>query len=149
MLNWHDKNMFSGVSGAPTLPIEAGLKRTGPGRGERFYPRIDVAVIMLVMHPTDKDRAMLGQYQQGTFFTCLAGFVEQGESIEEACRRETFEETVPANTIELRLVLFFYQPKEKKRKHTESIPRHVHFVKPLQGNGVFIFDLSQGIEVGR
>ena len=132
MLNWHDKNMFSGVSGAPTLPIEAGLKRTGPGRGERFYPRIDVAVIMLVMHPTDKDRAMLGQYQQGTFFTCLAGFVEQGESIEEACRRETFEETVPANTIELRLVLFFYQPKEKKRKNTESIPRHVHCVKPYK-----------------
>jgi NADH pyrophosphatase NudC (nudix superfamily) len=93
MLNWHHKNLYSGVSGAPTLPIEAGLKRTGPGRGERFYPRIDVAVIMLVMHGTDRDKAMLGQYQQSTFFTCLAGFVEQGESIEEACRRETFEET--------------------------------------------------------
>ena len=93
MLSWHAKNMYSGVSGAPTEPIEAGLKRTGPGRGERAYPRIDVAVIMLVMHGTDPDKAMLGQYQQGTFFTCLAGFVEQGESIEEACRRETFEET--------------------------------------------------------
>ena len=63
------------------------------GRGERFYPRVDVAVIMLVMSKTNKDLALLGQYQQSTFFTCLAGFVEQGESIEEACRRETFEET--------------------------------------------------------
>ena len=48
---------------------------------------------MLVMSKTNKHLALLGQYQQSTFFTCLAGFVEQGESIEEACRRETFEET--------------------------------------------------------
>jgi NAD+ diphosphatase len=46
---------------------------------------------MAVVSP-DGNQCLLGQYPGTNFFTCLAGFVEQGESVEEACRRETLEE---------------------------------------------------------
>lgn len=89
MLQWHADSGFSGKTGRATAPIEGGAKRQA-ARGDRAYPRIDPAVIMAILS-ADGSRCLLGKYPGG-LFTCLAGFVEQGESVEEACRRETFEE---------------------------------------------------------
>jgi NAD+ diphosphatase len=64
---------------------------TNPQRVHRHFPRLDPAIIVLV---TDGDRALLGRsarFPPG-FYSTLAGFVEPGESIEEALRREVFEE---------------------------------------------------------
>ena len=92
LMKWHQGAKFSGKSGKPTKSIQGGSRREAPGRGDRLYPRVDPAVIMAVLSP-DNDKCLLGQYAGGSFFTCLAGFVEQGESVEEACRRETMEES--------------------------------------------------------
>ena len=46
MLAWHEKNMFSGVSGSPTEPIEAGLKRTGPVHLAYLYPVLPAALLL-------------------------------------------------------------------------------------------------------
>ena len=92
LMRWHQGAQFSGKNGQKTLPSQAGSRREGPSHGDRLYPRVDPAVIMAVLSP-DNDKCLLGQYAEGSFFTCLAGFVEQGESVEEACRRETYEES--------------------------------------------------------
>lgn len=92
MVQWHRQHKYCGVTGQPTKSIEAGNKRAG--KASRWYPRVDPAVIMLVVSP-DGSKALLGSNAGAAvgFFTCLAGFVEPGESLEEAVRREVKEET--------------------------------------------------------
>jgi NAD+ diphosphatase len=94
MLFWHSRHRFCGVCGAPTRSEEAGHVRrcTSAGCATTHFPRTDPAVIMLV---TDGDRALLGRnknFLPGMYST-LAGFVEPGESLEDAVAREVREET--------------------------------------------------------
>ncbi|KIZ06626.1 hypothetical protein MNEG_1328 [Monoraphidium neglectum] len=78
----------------PTVPFEAGTRRrcSGPG-AHKLYPRTDPVVIMLVESP-DGTRALLGRSAKSTpgMYTCLSGFIDQCEGIEEAVRREVMEE---------------------------------------------------------
>jgi NAD+ diphosphatase len=94
MAFWHSRHRFCGVCGAPTRSEEAGHVRrcTEAGCATMHFPRTDPAVIMLV---TDGDRALLGRnknFLPGMYST-LAGFVEPGESLEDAVAREVREET--------------------------------------------------------
>jgi NAD+ diphosphatase len=91
LLHWHDRHRFCANCGAPTAPGAGGFRRECAGCGAQHFPRTDPVVIMLIAHG---DRILLGR--QARFppgmFSCLAGFVEPGETIEDAVRRETFEE---------------------------------------------------------
>jgi NAD+ diphosphatase len=94
MMWWHQRHRFCGVCGSPTVSIQAGHVRrcTNEACATSHFPRTDPAVIMLV---TDGDRALLGRqksWPKGQHST-LAGFVEPGESLEDAVAREVFEET--------------------------------------------------------
>ena len=94
MVFWHSRHRFCGMCGRPTRSEEAGHMRrcTDPGCAALHFPRTDPAVIMLV---TDGERALLGRnknFPPGMYST-LAGFVEPGESLEDAVAREVREET--------------------------------------------------------
>jgi NAD+ diphosphatase len=91
---WHSRHHFCGVCGSPTRAEEAGHVRhcTNAACDATHFPRTDPAVIMLVH---DGERCLLGRqkaWPQGMHST-LAGFVEPGESLEEAVAREVYEET--------------------------------------------------------
>jgi NAD+ diphosphatase len=94
MMFWHSRHRFCGVCGAPTRSEEAGHMRrcTAESCKAMHFPRTDPAVIMLV---TDGDRALLGRNKNfvAGMFSTLAGFVEPGESLEDAVAREVMEET--------------------------------------------------------
>jgi NAD+ diphosphatase len=94
ILHWHSRHRFCGVCGSPTLLTDAGHQRrcTNPDCNASHFPRTDPAVIMLVHRG---DRCLLGrqpQFAPGMHST-LAGFVEPGESLEDAVAREVQEET--------------------------------------------------------
>jgi NAD+ diphosphatase len=91
---WHSRHRFCGVCGHPTVSAEAGHVRrcTNPECATSHFPRTDPAVIMLVH---DGDHCLLGRqsrFPPGMYST-LAGFVEPGESLEEAVAREVLEES--------------------------------------------------------
>jgi NAD+ diphosphatase len=91
LLGWHARHRFCANCGAPTRPTCSGFRRDCAACGAQHFPRTDPVVIMLVTHG---DRCLLGRqarFVQGSY-SCLAGFVEPGETIEDAVRRETFEE---------------------------------------------------------
>ena len=95
MLFWHSRHRFCGVCGSPTKSEEAGHMRrcTAPECATMHFPRTDPAVIMLV---TDGERALLGRnrnFPLPGMYSTLAGFVEPGESLEDAVAREVREET--------------------------------------------------------
>jgi NAD+ diphosphatase len=90
---WHERHKFCGVCGSPTQATEAGHVRrcTNEACKAQHFPRTDPAVIMLV---TDGDRVLLGRqkiWPPGQH-SILAGFVEPGESLEDAVAREVEEE---------------------------------------------------------
>ncbi|WP_019875729.1 NAD(+) diphosphatase [Sporichthya polymorpha] len=92
LANWHARHQFCPNCGARTESTAAGHVRRCPDCGMQQFPRSDPAVIMLVVD--DDDRALLGRapvWPEGRFST-LAGFVEPGESLEQAVRREVLEE---------------------------------------------------------
>jgi NAD+ diphosphatase len=91
LLNWHRRHRFCANCGAPSEAREAGHVRVCPACGAQHHPRTDPVVIMLV---TDGDRALLGRQAQWPAgrYSALAGFVEPGESLEEAVAREVREE---------------------------------------------------------
>jgi NAD+ diphosphatase len=94
MIHWHGQHRFCSCCGAPSEAAQAGHLRvcTGASCGAHHFPRMDPAVIVLV---SDGERALLGRqrsWRPGLYST-LAGFVEPGESLEEAVAREVFEET--------------------------------------------------------
>ncbi len=94
MTHWHATHRFCGTCGAPTQSREGGHTRvcSAPACGRVHFPRTDPAVIMLV---AKGDRCLLGrkaEWPAGRYST-LAGFVEPGESLEDAVRREVMEET--------------------------------------------------------
>jgi NAD+ diphosphatase len=91
---WHSRHRFCGVCGSPTLSEEAGHVRRCSNEAckAQHFPRTDPAVIMLVH---DGDRCLLGRQRiwPAGMHSTLAGFVEPGESLEEAVAREVEEET--------------------------------------------------------
>ncbi|WP_203916483.1 NAD(+) diphosphatase [Rugosimonospora africana] len=99
LANWHGRHQFSPRDGEPTIPTEAGWARVGKG-GDMHWPRTDPAVIMLVHDgtPGEEGRCLLGHNAAWTSpgwvrrYSCLAGFVEAGESAEAAVVREVGEE---------------------------------------------------------
>jgi len=95
MMFWHARHRYCGLCGSPTRSEEAGHMRrcTDPGCNTMHFPRTDPAVIMLV---SDGDRALLGRnknFPLPGMYSTLAGFVEPGESLEDAVAREVLEET--------------------------------------------------------
>jgi NAD+ diphosphatase len=91
--HWHAGHPRCPRCGEPTEVIQAGWARSCPACGVEHYPRTDAAVIMTITD--DGGRILLGR-QAGwpeRRFSCLAGFVEPGESLEAAVRREVLEET--------------------------------------------------------
>jgi NAD+ diphosphatase len=91
LLNWHRRHRFCANCGHLTESAEAGYVRICPNCGAQHHPRTDPVVITLV---TDRDRVLLGRNANWPErrFSCLAGFVEPGESLEEAVEREVGEE---------------------------------------------------------
>ena len=91
MLHWHARHRFCSNCGVKTDIAEAGWKRACPACKVEHFPRTDPVVIMLTVHG---DRGLLGRSGRfaATMWSCLAGFVEPGEAIEDAVRRETLEE---------------------------------------------------------
>ena len=94
LVTWSEKHRFCGRCGAPTESTLAGhaAKCTNEQCALEAFPRIDPAIIVLV---TDGTRALLGRqptWRPGQYST-IAGFVEAGESLEDAVRREVYEET--------------------------------------------------------
>ena len=92
LANWHGRHHFCSNCGTATTSTLGGYRRDCPQCGAEHFPRTDPVVIMLA---TDGERALLGRqprFQPGVF-SCLAGFLEPGETIEDAVRRETQEES--------------------------------------------------------
>ena len=91
--NWHAVHGHCARCGSPTDVVQAGWARSCPHCGAEHYPRTDPAVIMAVVD--DAGRILLGR--QATWpekrYSTLAGFVEPGESLEAAVRREVAEES--------------------------------------------------------
>jgi NAD+ diphosphatase len=91
LLNWHRKHPHCSVCGTATNVGDGGIVRNCPNCGAQHHPRTDPVVIMLV---TDGDCVLLGRqpsWPPGRY-SALAGFVEPGESLEEAVAREVREE---------------------------------------------------------
>lgn len=93
LANWHAAHGHCSRCGAPTKVAEGGHMRRCPEDGSEHYPRTDPVVIVLVVD--DADRCLLGRHPawpEGRYST-LAGFVEPGETPEQAVAREVREET--------------------------------------------------------
>ena len=91
LATWHRTHRFCGACGSPTVADWSGHRRRCDGCGREHFPRTDPAIIVLVTHD---DRALLARnpgWPRG-FSSVLAGFVEPGESLEDAVRREVMEE---------------------------------------------------------
>jgi NAD+ diphosphatase len=91
VMYWHAHHRFCANCGAPTRVTAAGWRRECESCGTHHFPRTDPVAIMLA---TDGDRCLLGR--QARFppgmYSCLAGFIESGETLEDAVRREIKEE---------------------------------------------------------
>lgn len=116
LFEFHARHRFCGQCGSPTISEQGGTRRRcsrnhvsvepkaigdpgSPSKTERppcngmWFPRIDPVVIMLILDSTG-DRVLLGRqkkYREG-LYSCLAGFMEHGEGVDDAVRREAFEE---------------------------------------------------------
>lgn len=91
LIDWHGKHRFCGKCGAPTRPQRAGWGRRCSQCETEHFPRVDPVVIMLAEHA---GRALVGRqasWPEGRY-SALAGFLEPGETMEEAVARELFEE---------------------------------------------------------
>jgi NAD+ diphosphatase len=91
LVDWHARHGHCPGCGQATEPRDGGYVRICGACGAEHFPRTDPVVIMLV---TDGERCLLGRQPSWPrpFFSALAGFVEPGESLEEAVRREVMEE---------------------------------------------------------
>ncbi len=91
MFEWRRRHGHCAVCGQPSRAVDGGWKRRCPSCDTEHFPRTDPVVIMLAYHG---DRCMLGRQEAWPkgMFSALAGFLEPGETIEEACARELNEE---------------------------------------------------------
>jgi NAD+ diphosphatase len=92
LLQWHAAHRFCANCGTPSAVESSGWVRKCPQCGTQHFPRTDPVVIMVITHG---DRLLLGRSPSWPerMYSLLAGFVEPGESIEAAVRREVFEES--------------------------------------------------------
>ncbi len=106
VLGWHARHRFCPDCGTPSQAVDAGWRRDCPACGAQHFPRTDPVVIMLAI---DGERCLLGRSPRfaPNMWSCLAGFVEPGETLEEAVRRETREE---AGIVCGRVAYFASQP---------------------------------------
>lgn len=104
MIDWNTRNPFCAGCGRPTVPVQAGYKRLCPRAdagscpthgaiSNVCFPRSDPTMIAAVVS-ADGNRILLGRQSRypPQWYSCLAGFIEPGESVEEAVRREVWEE---------------------------------------------------------
>jgi len=93
LVDWHARHRFCARCGSATHIEKSGWQRTCPACAAQHFPRVDPVAIMLVEHEGSGD-LLLGRQPRfpPRSFSALAGFVEPGESIEEAVAREVFEE---------------------------------------------------------
>jgi len=91
LLNWHRRHRFCANCGHPTEVREAGHVRSCPNCGAEHHPRTDPVVIMLVLRGEEVLLGRQPSWPPGRY-SALAGFVEPGESLEEAVAREVREE---------------------------------------------------------
>ncbi|WEX09743.1 NAD(+) diphosphatase [Chelativorans sp. AA-79] len=94
LLAWNQATIHCGFCGMRTQAGGGGYRRHCPACAKEFFPRTDPVVIMLTIDEKN-DRCLLGRsphFRPG-MFSCLAGFLEPGETIEDAVRRETLEES--------------------------------------------------------
>jgi NAD+ diphosphatase len=91
VLSWHNRSRFCSNCGAPTRVSAAGWRRECDVCKTQHFPRTDPVVIMLAV---DGDNCLLGRQARfpKSMYSCLAGFLEPGETIEDAVRREIREE---------------------------------------------------------
>ena len=91
LIDWHLRHGFCAKCGTPTIMFRGGWGRTCPACKAEHYPRVDPVVIMLAEH---EGRVLVGRQPQypPNRYSALAGFLEPGESIEEAVARELHEE---------------------------------------------------------
>jgi NAD+ diphosphatase len=98
LTNWHVRHRFCSVCGQPSLMTMGGYRRDCPACKAEHFPRTDPVVIMLAIDASGgsgaNERCLLGRQARFApgMYSCLAGFVEPGETIEDAVRRETDEE---------------------------------------------------------
>ena len=92
LVTWHQRHGYCANCGTRTAMKEGGWKRDCPNCKAEHFPRTDPVVIMLV---TSGENCLLGRQKQFPtgMYSCLAGFVEAAETIEDAVRREIFEES--------------------------------------------------------
>jgi NAD+ diphosphatase len=92
LVDWHARHGFCAQCGSPTRVASAGWVRRCPECKASHYPRSDPVTIMLAIRG---ERALLGRNKRrpGSRFSCLAGFMEPGETLEECVRREVHEES--------------------------------------------------------
>ncbi|WP_298260764.1 NAD(+) diphosphatase [Bradyrhizobium sp.] len=92
LVNWHQRHGYCANCGTRTVLKEGGWKRDCPNCKAEHFPRTDPVVIMLV---TSGEKVLLGRQKHFMLgmYSCLAGFVEAAETIEDAVRREIFEES--------------------------------------------------------
>jgi NADH pyrophosphatase NudC (nudix superfamily) len=92
MLTWAARTRFCSACGTALESRSAGYSRACPNCGLEFFPRLDPAVMILATH---RDRLLLARHQGrgSAFWSTLAGFVEPGETLEQAVARELYEET--------------------------------------------------------
>ena len=92
LLHWHKTNQFCGICGAPSRSHIGGMRRNCSKCRSQLFPRTDPAVIMLAVRD---NKCLLGRGPNfpPNWYSCLAGFVEPGETFEQAVRRETLEES--------------------------------------------------------
>lgn len=91
ILHYHVHHRFCARCGAPTRASHAGWRRDCPSCGAQHFPHTDPVAIMMVEHG---DSCLLGRQRRfaDKMYSCLAGFIEAGETLEEAVRREIMEE---------------------------------------------------------
>ena len=90
---WHDSHTHCPIDGTPTVPDPGGHSTRCPADGTEHFPRTDPAVIMLVTDPDDRCLLARNAAWPGRRVSILAGFVDPGESAEQAVIREVAEET--------------------------------------------------------
>src|SRR6266436_9109075 len=92
LIDWHARHRFCAQCGTPSVVASGGWVRHCPNCKAHHFPRVDPVVIMLAVKG---ERCLLGRGRRrvGTRFSCLAGFMEPGETLEEAVRREIREES--------------------------------------------------------
>jgi NAD+ diphosphatase len=92
LVSWHQRHGFCANCGTKSSMAEGGWKRVCPSCKTEHFPRTDPVVIMLV---EKGDKCLLGRQKQFApgMYSCLAGFVEAAETIEDAVKREIFEES--------------------------------------------------------